>query len=257
MDLGGMCVRYDNRKEAKLFNNRVRRSGVAEKHEGGALDMLVTWYYCSSNERWAVCNDNGRVDKWMLAEVSEESDQSAVAVLHRWCHANWPWVKKIRHRAEQLLLICFVLIGSSWSKKNSNIFSWGKRPAVKGTYQRTDTVCPVTDHCLHEAEAPPDGKSAALIDPGQMNKWEREEERGGRGGEYVEESHLFWNGVLSHLTSRLLPPPLRSINTIFVFVSTALLLWVVTPSSGVRPAQSGQEVVEMGGGIGGEYGWEN
>lgn len=42
MDLGGMCVRYDNRKEAKLFNNRVRRSGVAEKHEGGALDMLVT-----------------------------------------------------------------------------------------------------------------------------------------------------------------------------------------------------------------------
>lgn len=42
MDLGEMCVRYDNRKEAKLFNNRVRRSGVAEKHEGGALDMLVT-----------------------------------------------------------------------------------------------------------------------------------------------------------------------------------------------------------------------
>lgn len=256
MDLGGMCVRYDNRKEAKLFNNRVRRWGVAEKHEGGALDMLVTWYYCSSNERWAVCNDNGRVDKWMLAEVSEESDQSAVAVLHRWCHANWPWVKEIRHRAEQLLLICLVLIGSSWSKKNSNIFSWGKRPAVKGTYQRTDTVCPVTDHCLHEAEAPPDGKSAALIDPGQMNKWEREEERGGRGG--MLRSLIFSETECCHTSPPAFSPlpSDQSIPSLCLLARHYCCEWSLPLVVWDQHSQDKRWWRWAGGG-GGEYGWEN
>ena len=95
------------------------------------------------------------------------------------------------------------------------------------------TNCPVRVPSRHNPETQLDAKSAGAIDPGQMNKWEREtegeteveREGGERGGEGGEEGNV-WRSVIvretecCHTSTPASSP--SQINTIFVFVSTVL-----------------------------------